>query len=110
MRAHCQPPTVGARSLRDPTFRACVLTADECRCAVCGFDVRLASVSVGIEVAHIKWHQAGGPYVEASRFALCALRHKLFDPGAFTGSAAWRVGLSGQLLGSAGFRELLLAD
>jgi putative restriction endonuclease len=101
--------SIVARSPRDPAFRARVLTAYEHRCAVCGYDVRLGSVSVGIEAAHIKWHQAGGPDVEGNGLALCALHHKLFDRGAFTVSAAGRVELSEQLHGSAGFHELLLA-
>jgi putative restriction endonuclease len=94
---------------RDPRFRQRVLTAYEYRCAVCGFDVRQGSVSLGIEAAHIKWHQAGGPDVEANGLALCALHHKLFDRGAFTVSASGRVDLSEQLHGGTGFRELLLA-
>jgi putative restriction endonuclease len=101
--------SVVARSPRDPAFRARVLIAYEYRCAVCGFDVRVGSASVGIEAAHIKWHQAGGLDVEANGFALCVLHHKLFDRGAFTVSVSGRVELSEQLHGSAGFRELLLA-
>ena len=46
---------------RDPSFRQRVLNAYEYRCAVCGFDVRLGSVSIGLDAAHIRWHQAGGP-------------------------------------------------
>ncbi len=103
------PLHVAVRASRDPGFRSRVLTAYEYRCAVCGFDVRLGSVSLGIEAAHIKWHQAGGPDVEANGLALCVLHHKLFDRGAFTVSASGRVELSEQLHGSTGFRELLLA-
>jgi len=94
---------------RDPAFRSRVLTAYEYRSAICGFDVRLGSLSVGIEAAHIKWHQAGGPDVEPNGLALCALHHKLFDRGAFTVSATGRIELSEQLHGGTGFRELLLA-
>jgi putative restriction endonuclease len=103
------PLGVAVRSLRDPAFRSRVLTAYEYRCAVCGFDVRLGTVSLGIEAAHIKWHQAGGPDVEPNGLALCALHHKLFDRGAFTVSAKGRIELSEQLHGGVGFRELLLA-
>jgi putative restriction endonuclease len=39
---------------------------------------------VGLEAAHIKWFQAGGPDVEPNGLALCALHHKLLDLGAFT--------------------------
>jgi putative restriction endonuclease len=41
---------------RDPQFRQRVLTAYEYRCAVCGFDVRLGSVSIALDAAHIRWH------------------------------------------------------
>src|SRR5262245_42066767 len=42
------------RRKRDPAFRQRVLRADEYRCAVCGFDVRLGSVSIALDVAHIR--------------------------------------------------------
>ena len=103
------PLGVTVRSSRDLAFRSRILTAYVYRCAVCGFDVRLGTVSLGIEAAHIKWHQAGGPDVEVNGLALCALHHKLFDRGAFTVSASGRVELSEQLNGGTGFRELLLA-
>jgi putative restriction endonuclease len=54
------------------------------RCAVCGFDVRLGSVSIALDAAHIRWHQAGGPDLERNGLALCVLHHKTFDLGAFT--------------------------
>ena len=61
-----------------------VLLAYEHRCCVCGFDLRIGSVSAGLEAAHIQWHNAGGPDVEANGLSLCALHHKLFDLGVFT--------------------------
>ena len=48
-----------------------MLTAYEWRCAVCGLDVRLGSVSVALDAAHIRWHQAGGPDREGNGLALC---------------------------------------
>jgi putative restriction endonuclease len=73
-----------SRRKRDPGFRHRVLKAYEYRCAVCGFDVRLGSVSIALDAAHIRWHQAGGPDEETNGLALCALHHKTFDLGAFT--------------------------
>jgi HNH endonuclease len=73
---------------RDPQFRQRVLTAYEYRCAVCGFDVRLGSVPIALDAAHIRWHQAGGPDREGNGLALCVLHHKTFDLGAFTLSPA----------------------
>jgi putative restriction endonuclease len=60
---------------RDPRFRQRVLTAYEYRCAVCGFDVRLGSVSIALDAAHIRWFQAGGPDEESNGLALCVLHH-----------------------------------
>lgn len=74
----------GAKRARSARFREQVLLAYEHRCCVCGFDLRIGNVSAGLEAAHIQWHTAGGPDVEANGLSLCALHHKLFDLGAFT--------------------------
>lgn len=78
--------TTGTRTVvrRDPRFRERVLRAYEHRCCVCGFDLRIGSMTAGLEAAHIKWFQAKGPDIEANGLALCALHHKVFDLGAFT--------------------------
>jgi putative restriction endonuclease len=94
---------------RDPTFRLRVLTAYEYRCAVCGFDVRLGSVSIALDAAHVQWHQAGGPDQENNGVALCVLHHKFFDLGAFTVAQERIILVSDQAYGSAGFKELLMA-
>ena len=73
-----------ARRPRDKTFRDRVLRAYEYRCCVCGFDLRLGHLPVGLEAAHIQWHHVGGPDIETNGLSLCALHHKLFDLGAFT--------------------------
>ena len=39
--------------------------------------------AIGVEAAHIKWHNAGGPDTENNGLALCTLHHKLFDYGVF---------------------------
>lgn len=69
---------------RDPSFRERVLRAYEYRCCVCNFDLRIGSVSAGLEAAHIQWFQSDGPDTESNGLALCALHHKIFDLGAFT--------------------------
>jgi putative restriction endonuclease len=100
-------PKAGAGK-HDPQFRQRVLTAYEYRCAVCGFDVRLGSVSVALDAAHIRWHQAGGPDREGNGLALCVLHHKTFDLGAFTLTAEGVLLVSDQAHGTAGFEEALL--
>jgi putative restriction endonuclease len=93
---------------RDPAFRQRVLKAYEFRCAVCGFDVRLGTVSIALDAAHIRWHQAGGPDVEPNGLALCVLPHKTFDLGAFTLADGLMI-VSDLVNGSAGLQETLLA-
>lgn len=93
---------------RDPGFRKRILTAYEYRCAVCGFDLRLAGASVALDAAHIRWVQAAGPDEEANGLALCVLHHKLFDLGAFTVGKDGVVLVSEQAHGTGGFDETLL--
>jgi putative restriction endonuclease len=99
---------VAERSRRDPGFRKRVLTAYEYRCAICGYDVRLGTNLLGLDAAHIKWHQAGGPDVETNGLALCVLHHKSFDLGAFTVNADLSIMVSDEVHGSTGLQETLL--
>ena len=101
--------TLVKRRRRDPEFRHRVLTAYEYRCAVCDYDVRLGNTHVGLEAAHIMWHQAGGPDTEANGLALCSLHHKLFDLGAFTLTERLVIVLSNQVYGNHRFDQYLLA-
>jgi putative restriction endonuclease len=93
---------------RDPQFRQRVLRAYEHRCAVCGFDVRLGSVSIALDAAHIRWFQAGGPDQESNGLALCVLHHKTFDLGAFTVNHDGVLLVSDQTHGTEGFQEALM--
>ena len=86
-----------------------MLTAYEYRCAVCEFDVRPGSISIALDAAHIRWHQACGPDEEPNGLALCVLHHKTFDLGAFTVAEEGVVLVSDQAHGTAGFGELLMA-
>lgn len=81
---HEPPAEWVRRKRRDPGFRERVLRAYEHRCCVCGFDLRLGHSTVGVEAAHIKWHNCQGPDIEPNGLALCALHHKVFDHGGFT--------------------------
>ena len=97
-----------SRRRRDPAFREMVLRAYGFRCAVCGFDVRLGSKPVGIEAAHVKWHQAGGPDIESNGLALCSLHHKLFDRGVFTLNDDRVLVVSENATGTTGFEDWLM--
>lgn len=93
----------------DPDFRSRVMIAYEYSCAVCGLDVRLGDSQLGIEAAHIKWRQAGGPDIVPNGLALCVLHHKMFDRGAFTVSREGEVLVSEHAHGTCGFQDWLLA-
>lgn len=67
---------------RDPRFRDIVLRAYHSRCAFCGYDLRLDGALVGLEAAHIRWKQYGGPCEVNNGLALCSLHHSAFDRGA----------------------------
>lgn len=75
---------------------------------MCDFSVRLDETLIGIEAAHIKWHQAGGPDQEDNGLALCTLHHKTFDRGAFCVSTDRVVRVSERAHGQQGFEEWLL--
>ena len=94
---------------RDPQFRDKMLIAYENQCAVCGFNVRVGNSLIGLEAAHIKWHQAGGPDIEKNGLILCSLHHKLFDRGAFSITQDMKVSVSDRANGTIGFNEWLLA-
>ncbi len=97
----------GKRGERDPQFREKVLSAYEYRCAVFGYNLTIGHVVVGLEAAHIKWIQAGGPNIHVNGLALCTLHHKLFDRGAFTVDIDHRALVSEKVYGTDGFTEHL---
>lgn len=97
------------RKKRDPAFRERVLIAYEYRCAVCGYDLRIGLQHVALEAAHIKWHQAGGPDIEANGLALCSMHHKLFDRGVFTICDRYLLRVSKKANGNIGLSEWLMA-
>lgn len=94
--------------VRNPIFRENVLRAYSYKCAVCGFNARLENILVGIEAAHIKWFQAGGPDEEINGLALCSLHHKLFDRGMFTLNSSLKISVSEKANGSGNFEQLVL--
>nr|WP_083670156.1 hypothetical protein [Singulisphaera sp. GP187] len=83
--------TTVSRRKRDPAFRQRVLKAYEYRCAVCGLDLRLGSVSIALDAAHIRWHQAGGPETEDNGFASvsCITRRSTSGPSQFARVSCW---------------------
>lgn len=85
---------ISKKTKRDSRFRQRVLHAYGYSCAVCGFNLRMKTLPVGLEAAHIKWHQHGGPDTEDNGLALCATHHKLLDSGVMTLSDDYQIVLS----------------
>ena len=91
---------------RDSEFRQVVLQAYSFGCALCGFAVRLerdtrgSHTPIGLDAAHIMWHQARGPAMVQNGMALCALHHRLFDYGAFTLSSSLTVVVADSIRGA----------
>ena len=75
------PPPDAERRRRDPAWRHRILEAWDRSCAFCGFDGSLAGSPVGIEAAHVRWFNFGGPDSLDNGLALCSLHHKLLDRG-----------------------------
>lgn len=96
------------RKPRDPQFRQKILEAYGRSCAVCGYQVRIDDQLIGLEAAHIKWHQAGGPDVEQNGVAMCSLHHKLFDSGLLTINEDLVLKVSRKANGGYGYKEWLL--
>ncbi len=66
---------------RSSQWRHQILAAWDRTCAFCGFDGQSNGAPVGIEAAHVRWFNIGGPDNLDNGLALCSLHHKLFDSG-----------------------------
>jgi putative restriction endonuclease len=94
---------------RDSEFRSAVVSAWGHRCAFCGFAVQLDNADLGLEAAHIRWCQFGGPDTIDNGLACCSIHHQAFDRGAITISEQLRILVSSRLHGSRGLDDLFLA-
>lgn len=82
------------RRRRSAGWRAHILEAWDRQCAFCGYDGQLGGVAVGIEAAHVRWFNVGGPDTDDNGMALCSLHHKLFDRGALGLDGGYRIQVS----------------
>ncbi len=67
---------------RDPQWRRAIIEAWDRSCAFCGYDGAIGGAPAGLEAAHIRWFNFGGPDELDNGLALCSLHHKLLDRGA----------------------------
>nr|WP_218056532.1 HNH endonuclease [Gilliamella apicola] len=79
---------------RDLKFRQLVLRAYNYQCAICGFDLRHDSIAIGLEAAHVKWKQHGGPCIVNNGLALCSLHHSAFDMGSIELDSSFKIKIS----------------
>ncbi len=96
-------------SLRDAEFRSAVVSVWGHQCAFCGFGVQLDNADLGLEAAHIRWCQFGGPDTMDNGLACCSIHHQAFDRGAITVSDELRIQVSSRLHGTIGLADLFLA-
>jgi putative restriction endonuclease len=87
-------PEAGKRR-RSSSWPREILEAWDRQCAFCGYDGQLGSSSVGLEAAHVRWFNLGGPDELNNGMALCSLHHKLFDRGALGLDEECRILVSG---------------
>ncbi|MDB4233515.1 HNH endonuclease, partial [Schleiferiaceae bacterium] len=71
-----------SRNQRDPEFRQSVLDAYGHKCAICDYNIQFRTKIIGLEAAHIQWHNSEGPDIVQNGIALCSMHHKLLDYGA----------------------------
>ncbi|MET9276188.1 phosphorothioated DNA-binding restriction endonuclease [Kribbella sp. NPDC003557] len=85
-----------SRPRRSRAWPSLILAAWDYQCAFCGYDGRLGSSCVGLEAAHVRWFNLGGPDAVDNGLSLCSLHHKLFDRGALGLDSNQRVMVSAQ--------------
>ena len=66
---------------RRASWRGEILRAWDNACAFCGYDGTAGLGPVGLEAAHVRWFNIGGPDAPDNGLALCSLHHKLLDRG-----------------------------
>ena len=82
-RAHLRAAEVAAEDnpIVDTDSASRIVEAYLGRCALCGHGLEHEGHPVGIEAAHIRWHNQEGPDELDNGLALCILHHKLLDRG-----------------------------
>ena len=82
------------RRRRSASWRHAILAAWDHQCAFCGYDGQIAGAVVGIEAAHVRWFNLGGPDDLDNGLAMCSLHHKLLDRGAVGLTPEYRIQVS----------------
>lgn len=88
---------IAERSRRTAVFARKVLAAYGHRCAVCSVAPKIDDRHFGLEAAHIRWVEAGGPDDVCNGICLCRMHHVALDRGALTLRQDFRVEISPRL-------------
>lgn len=91
------------------SFSEMVLAAYNYSCAVCGYRPEGERGRQGLEAAHIRWPQAGGPDDIQNGLCLCALHRNAFDRGAITISTTGSLLVCARARKSRGLDSMLCA-
>jgi len=95
-------------SVRHSEFRRSVVSAWAHKCAFCGYAVQLDNSDLGLQAAHIRWFQFGGPDTTDNGLACCSIHHHAFDRGAITISDQLKIVVSSRLHGSGRLEDLFV--
>lgn len=90
---------------RDANFRREVISAWGHQCGFCGFDLKLDGADLGLEAAHIRWVQFGGPDMLDNGICCCSIHHQALDRGAIGIDEDLRIIVSSKVYGGNYFRE-----
>jgi putative restriction endonuclease len=83
--------------VRNPAFARKVRMAYEGSCAICSIAPRLENKLFGLEAAHIRWANAGGPDEVHNGILLCRMHHHALDRGAIKVDQDMKVRISPKL-------------
>lgn len=90
-------------------FRAEVLETYGHACAFCGYSVKIGNADLGLDAAHIMWHQAKGPDIAQNGLACCSLHHRALDRGGISISDDLTILISTGVNGGAKLDEYFLS-
>jgi putative restriction endonuclease len=90
---------------RDASFRREVISAWGHQCGFCGYDLKIDSADLGLEAAHIRWVQFGGPDMLENGICCCSIHHQALDRGAIGVDTDLRIIVSSNVHGGHYFRE-----
>jgi putative restriction endonuclease len=83
--------------VRNPAFSRMIRDAYNGSCAICGVAPKLCDKLFGLEAAHVRWANAGGPDEIYNGVLLCTMHHHALDRGAIKIDADMKVQLSPKL-------------